>query len=72
MKKRSSLPENFAPKVLLRLPQVLEVLGIGRSCFYKGIQTGLYPRPVKVGPRVSAWPTDVVEAILAKLSSSKK
>jgi len=27
---------------------------------------------VKVGPRVSAWPTDVVEAILAKLSSSKK
>ncbi|WP_302551952.1 AlpA family transcriptional regulator [Bilophila sp.] len=39
----------------LRLPQVLELFPISKSAWWKGCSTGCYPRPVKIGPRPTAW-----------------
>ena len=41
----------------IRLPEVLALLGISRSTFYAGIKSGKYPKPVKIGKRVSGWRT---------------
>ncbi len=40
---------------LVRLPVVLKFLGIKRTAFYEGIRKGYYPKPVRLGPRISAW-----------------
>jgi predicted DNA-binding transcriptional regulator AlpA len=40
---------------LVRLPQVLAPYPVGKSTWWAGIRAGRYPRPVKLGPRISAW-----------------
>jgi len=62
-------PEHLVTKSLLRLPQMLALLGIKKSCFYAGIKSGIYPKPLKIGPRVSAWPADVAADLLDRLSN---
>jgi prophage regulatory protein len=42
---------------LLRLPDVLDATGESRSALYAKISKGLFPRPVKIGARASAWPS---------------
>ena len=45
---------------LLRLPQVLEITGLGRSTAYAKIKAGEFPAPINLGPRSVAWrSTDV-------------
>jgi len=41
--------------VLLRLPQVQEIVPYSRSAIYAMISKGEFPKPIKLGPRVSAW-----------------
>lgn len=55
----------------LRLPQVLEILPISKSTWWKGIQDGRFPKPVKLTERTSAWLLDDIEVLCDKLASSK-
>ena len=47
---------------LLRLPGVIERVGLQRSTIYTRIREGLFPHPVKLGARASAWPAHEVDA----------
>ena len=47
---------------LLRLPQVLERIGLSRSMVYLLESQGRFPGRVKVGTRAVAWPEDEVQA----------
>jgi predicted DNA-binding transcriptional regulator AlpA len=50
----------------LRLPEVLEALGIGRSQFYAGIQAGQFPAPCKLNDSpysASVWWSDEIALI---------
>ena len=50
-----------------RQPSVCDTFGISRSALYRGIQSGLFPPPVKVGDRSSAWPDSEIELIARAL-----
>ncbi len=50
-------------ETLLRLPAVLGLRGIGRSTHYNDVTTGLFTRPVPLGPRSRGWPASEVNAI---------
>ena len=50
---------------LLRLPAVKAESGASRSTIYLRIQQGLWPKPVKLGPRSVAWPASEVSALNA-------
>ena len=52
----------------VRLPKVLEVFPVGRSTWWKGISEGRFPKPVKLGPRTSAWRVEDIRALIAKTS----
>jgi prophage regulatory protein len=41
--------------LLLRLPQVQEIVPYSSSTIYQLIAEGKFPAPVKLGPRASAW-----------------
>ena len=43
------------PDRLLRVRQVLQLVPVGKSCWYQGVSTGRYPKPVNLGPRCKAW-----------------
>ena len=52
-------------QTLLRLPRVKAETGASRSTIYLRIQQGLWPKPVKLGPRSVAWPASEVAALNA-------
>lgn len=49
---------------LLRLSEVLAVYPLSRAAWYQGVRDGIYPRPVKIGPRASAWRTSDIRQLI--------
>ena len=49
----------------LRLPQVLAIVPVSKSSWWKGCRSGLYPKPVKLGPRTTAWRAEDIAALIA-------
>lgn len=56
---------------LLRLPEVLKILPIGRTMFYEGIELGTFPKPVKLGKRTVAWRESEVRAAIKRLNAPR-
>ena len=50
-------------QAILRLPAVKAESGASRSTIYLRIQQGLWPKPVRLGPRSVGWPASEVAAI---------
>lgn len=46
---------------ILRRRQLEEQLGLSRSSIYKMVADGLFPKPIKLGPRAVGWRADEVE-----------
>jgi prophage regulatory protein len=47
---------------LLRLPTVRARTGLSRSSIYARVAAGTFPRPISIGPRAVAWPSDAIDA----------
>lgn len=47
---------------LLRLPVVRARTGLSRSSIYARVAAGTFPRPIAIGPRAVAWPSDAIDA----------
>ena len=58
------LTEDF----FLRLPQVLELIPISKSAWWHGCKEGRFPKPIKLGPRTSAWRSSDIAALVEQLS----
>ena len=39
----------------LHLPQVLSVIPLGKTCWWEGVRSGRFPKPVKLSERCTAW-----------------
>jgi len=46
---------------LQRLPTVKERTGKSRSTIYAEMKEGAFPKPVKIGKRSVAWPSNVID-----------
>ena len=54
----------------LRLPQVLKIIPVSRSTWYRGIKSGIYPKPVKLGLRASGWRKEAIQACVQQLDNA--
>ena len=61
--------QNLPNNALLRLPQVLALSPVSRSAWWAGCKSGRYPKPVKLGPRTTAWRAADIAALLEKLTA---
>ena len=52
----------------LRLPQILELIPIGRSTWWLWVSQGKAPKGVKLGPRTTAWKASEIQQLLDKLA----
>ena len=60
----------------LRLPQIIgnpkaeppipAIIPVKKSCWWDGVKTGRFPKPVKLGPRVTVWRVEDIRALIAK------
>lgn len=59
----------------LRLPQIIgdakrgipAVIPVSKSSWWAGCKSGKYPKPVKLGPRVTAWRVEDIRALIASV-----
>jgi predicted DNA-binding transcriptional regulator AlpA len=48
----------------LRLPQVLELIPIGKSTLWEKVKKGEFPKQIKLGPKTSVWRKSDVQAYI--------
>lgn len=61
----------------LRLPQIIgnlkaeppipPVIPVSKSTWWAGIKTGRYPKPIKLGPRVTAWRVEDIRSLIESI-----
>lgn len=49
----------------MRLPEVCKAAGISKSTIWERVRRGMFPHPVKVTDKCTAWRSDEVEAWMA-------
>lgn len=52
----------------LRLREVLQLVPVSKSAWYKGVEEGRYPRGVKLSERTIAWRASDIDALIKRLS----
>lgn len=52
----------------LRLPQVLSVIPVGKTRWWKGVKEGRYPKPIKLSPRCTGWRAEDIRQLIKSLS----
>ncbi len=60
------------PERLLRLPAVLARIPYKRSRFLDLVRQGVFPGPVKIGPRAVAWPESQIDAVVARIINENR
>ncbi len=63
--KHHPLPESG----LLRLSQILGPAGpipVSKSTWWAGVRSGRFPRPLKLGPRITVWRVEDIRALIEK------
>ena len=54
---------------IIRLNQVKDVTGLGRSTIYKYIAEGSFPKPISLGDRCVGWlESEIYDWILARVA----
>jgi predicted DNA-binding transcriptional regulator AlpA len=55
------------PTGLLRLSSIIAPHGpipVGKSTWWAGVKSGRFPKPVKLGPRTTAWRAEDIHALI--------
>ena len=50
-------------------PPVPPVIPVSRSTWWNGVKSGLYPKPVKLGPGVTAWRVEDIRELIAQAAA---
>ena len=63
----------------LRLPQIIgnpkaeppipAVIPVGKSTWWQGVKEGRFPKPVKLGPRTTAWRVEDIRELIRRLTT---
>lgn len=51
-------------------PPVAPIIPVSHSAWWNGIKTGRYPKPVKLGPRTTAWRVEAIRALINGLEAA--
>jgi len=54
-------------KRLLRVQEIIAPKGpipVGKSTWWEGVKSGRFPQPIKLGPRITVWREEDIDALL--------
>ena len=60
-----TVPSDYRPLILLRLPEVQRRTGKSKSDIYREVAAGSFPRPVQLSERARGWVEGEVNAWIA-------
>jgi hypothetical protein len=47
-------------------PPTPPVIPVSKSTWWQGVKTGRFPKPIKLGPRITAWRVDDILKLIAQ------
>ena len=56
----------------VRLPQVLEVIPVGKTVWWEGVKDGRYPKPVKLSTRCTAWRAEDIRTLIKQIEDKNQ
>ena len=62
-------PTPFPESGFVRLRQILAPLGpipVSKSTWWAGVKSGRYPKPIKLGPKITAWAVEDIHVLLER------
>ncbi len=62
-------PQPFPTEGFVRIQDIIAPNGpipVGRSTWWAGVKDGRFPKPVKLGPRITVWRAEDIRALVAK------
>ncbi len=60
-------PSTSQPRRLLRLSEIISPGGpipIGAATWWAGVKDGRYPKPIKLGPRITVWRSEDIQRLI--------
>lgn len=48
-------------------PPLPPIIPVKKTCWWAGVKTGRFPKPVKLGPRVTAWRVEDIRDLIESL-----
>jgi prophage regulatory protein len=45
-------------------PPTLPLIPIGKSSWWEGVKTGRFPKPLKLGPRITVWRVEDIRQLI--------
>lgn len=70
--KTNESSSNLSETGFLRLPQVLTVIPVSKSTWWKWVADGRAPKSVKLGPHITAWTVDSIRKFIMQLDSQEE
>jgi prophage regulatory protein len=67
----SGLPESG----FVRLKAIIGPAGpipVSKSTWWEGVKTGRFPKPIKIGPAITAWRVEDIRDLVSKLGNEVK
>lgn len=68
------MANHFPETGYLRLPQIIgdrkaappipPVIPVSKSTWWEGVKSGRFPKPVKLGPRITAWRVEDIRELI--------
>ena len=52
----------------LRFSQIKELIPIGKTCWWEGVKSGRFPKPIKISARCTAWRVEDILSLIKTLS----
>ena len=65
------MENKLPPTGFMRLPQILQLIPVSKSTWWQGCRDGRFPKPVKLGPKTTAWRSEDIAALIERIGSSK-
>jgi len=47
-------------------PPTPPIIPVGKSTWWQGVKAGIYPKPIKLSPRVTVWRVEDIRAFIEK------
>jgi len=64
---RPAVRPDFPQTGFVRLTAILAPIGpipVGRTTWWEGVKTGRYPKPLKLGPRITVWKAEDIHQLM--------
>jgi len=53
-------------------PPILPIIPIGKSTWWTGVKSGIYPQPLKISPQITVWRVEDIRALINEIEARDK